>query len=77
MIRGDNSTATMEVLTGLLDHELVAKYGNRFRFAAYDKPGHYMDYVITPGLSYSSGGRGTVHHIAFLTVDEKSQTAVR
>ena len=59
-----------------MDHKLIAERGNRFRFAAKDAPGNYVDIIVPasnmPGLS----GGGTVHHIAFSTPGRDTQVAV-
>ena len=70
-----------EIIAGLLteqmDHELIAEKGNRFRFAATDSPGNYVDIVCSPDSLRGLAGSGTVHHIAFKTSDAASQLEVR
>lgn len=68
---------TAGLLTTQLDHRLIAEKGNRFRFAAHDAPGNYIDILCMPDSLKGLAGRGTVHHIAFATPDDKSQLAVR
>jgi glyoxalase family protein len=68
---------TAAVLTEQLDHKLIAEKGNRFRFAAKDSPGNYVDILCAPDALKGLGGNGTVHHIAFATPDSKSQEEVR
>lgn len=68
---------TAAVLTEQMDHKLIAEKSNRFRFAATDSPGNYVDIVCAPDALKGLGGNGTVHHIAFATPDEKSQQEVR
>lgn len=68
---------TAGLLSGQLDHVLIAEKGNRFRFAATDAPGNYVDILCTPDSLRGLGGSGTVHHIAFATPDNPSQTAVQ
>lgn len=65
------------LLTEQLDHKLIAEKGNRFRFAATDIPGNYVDIVCMPDSQRGLGGNGTVHHIAFATKDHKTQEQVR
>ncbi len=64
------------LLATQMDHKLIAERGNRFRFAAVNSPGNYIDILVPasniPGLS----GAGTVHHIAFRTADRESQLEV-
>lgn len=68
---------TAGLLTEQLDHVMIAEKGNRFRFAAADKPGNYVDLLCSPDSLKGLGGAGTVHHIAFATADHQSQEEVR
>lgn len=68
---------TAGLLTEQLDHKLIAEKGNRFRFAAVDKPGNYVDIVCTPDQLKGLAGSGTVHHIAFATPDAATQKILR
>lgn len=68
---------TAALLTQQLDHTLISERGNRFRFAARDAPGNYVDILCSPDSLRGLGGSGTVHHIAFATPDKESQTAVQ
>lgn len=68
---------TAAVLTEQLDHKLIAEKGNRFRFAATDSPGNYIDIVCSPDSLRGLSGGGTVHHIAFNTPDASSQLKAR
>ncbi|WP_127132559.1 ring-cleaving dioxygenase [Pseudoflavitalea rhizosphaerae] len=68
---------TAGLLTEQMDHQLIAERGNRFRFAASNAPGNYVDILCTPDSLRGLGGSGTVHHIAFATPDRESQTAVQ
>lgn len=68
---------TAGLLTEQLDHKLIAEKGNRFRFAATDKPGNYIDILCSPDSLKGLPGNGTVHHIAFSTPDSASQLEVR
>lgn len=68
---------TAGLLTEQLDHRLIAEKGNRFRFAATDKPGNYVDILCTPDSLKGLAGSGTVHHIAFATPNAASQLEVR
>jgi glyoxalase family protein len=60
-----------------MDHTLIGEKGNRFRFAATDAPGNYIDLICSPDSLKGLGGAGTVHHIAFATADADSQLEVR
>ncbi|MDB5231281.1 MAG: diguanylate cyclase [Chitinophagaceae bacterium] len=68
---------TAGLLTEQLDHKLIAEKGNRFRFAATNTPGNYVDILCSPDSMKGLAGSGTVHHIAFATPDKKSQAEVR
>jgi glyoxalase family protein len=68
---------TAGLLSEQLDHKLIAEKGNRFRFAATDAPGNYIDIVCTPDSLKGLAGSGTVHHIAFATPDAATQDEVR
>jgi glyoxalase family protein len=68
---------TAGLLTEQLDHKLIAEKGNRFRFAANNTPGNYIDIVCSPDSLKGLSGSGTVHHIAFATPDAAAQNEVR
>jgi glyoxalase family protein len=68
---------TAAVLTEQLDHQLISEKGNRFRFAATDSPGHYVDILCMPDSMKGLAGSGTVHHIAFATPDHQTQEDIR
>ena len=68
---------TAGILTEQLEHKLISEKGNRFRFAATDAPGNYVDIVCSPDSLRGLGGGGTVHHIAFATPTEQTQNKVR
>ncbi len=68
---------TAAVLTQQLDHTLIAEKGNRFRFAATNSPGNYVDILCAPDSLKGLGGNGTVHHIAFATANKQTQEEAR
>jgi glyoxalase family protein len=68
---------TAGLLTQQLDHELIAEKSNRFRYAATNAPGNYIDIICAPDSLKGLSGSGTVHHIAFATPDRASQEEVR
>jgi glyoxalase family protein len=68
---------TAGLLTEQLDHKLISEKGNRFRFAAKDTPGNYVDILCSPDSLKGLPGNGTVHHLAFATPDNKSQEEIR
>lgn len=65
------------LLTEQMDHVQIGEKGNRFRYAAADAPGKYIDLVCTPDSLKGLSGAGTVHHIAFSTPDAQTQQDVR
>lgn len=73
----DGYERTAALLTEQLDHTLIAEKGNRFRLAANNTPGNFVDIVCMPDSLRGLGGNGTVHHIAFATADAASQEQVR
>ncbi|MBO9573734.1 MAG: ring-cleaving dioxygenase [Chitinophagaceae bacterium] len=68
---------TAGLLTEQMDHTLIAEKGNRFRFAANNTPGNFIDLVCSPDSLRGLGGGGTVHHIAFATDNPITQEEVR
>jgi len=68
---------TAGLLTEQLEHVLIAEQGNRFRFAATDAPGNYVDIICSPDSLKGLSGSGTVHHLAFSTPDRAAQEEVR
>jgi len=68
---------TAGLLTQQMDHVLIAERGNRFRFAATDAPGNYIDIVCMPDRLRGLSGSGTVHHIAFATPTRETQDQAR
>lgn len=73
----DGYERTAGLLTGVMDHKLIAEKGNRIRFAANDSPGNYVDILCTPDALRGLGGGGTVHHIAFSVPDREQQLKIR
>lgn len=68
---------TAGLLTEQMDHKLIFEKGNRFRFAATDTPGNYIDILCTPDSMKGLAGSGTVHHIAFATGTAETQLQIR
>lgn len=68
---------TAGLLTETMDHSLMEEKGNRFRFAATDAPGNYIDIMCMPDSLRGLGGGGTVHHLAFNTATGETQALVR
>lgn len=65
---------TAKLLTDSLGFTFAGQEGNRSRFlAASDDIGTVIDLLERPGQPYARLGAGSVHHIAFRTVDDKEQ----
>ena len=65
------------LLVEQMDHVQIGEKGNRFRYAANDSPGNYIDLVCMPDAMKGLGGAGTVHHIAFNTPTAETQNEMR
>ncbi|MEM6283023.1 MAG: ring-cleaving dioxygenase [Chloroflexota bacterium] len=69
---------TAKILTEVMGYEEVGTEGNRSRYkGASDDIGLYIDIVERPGHGQGTTGAGTVHHIAFRTVDDSEQEEYR
>lgn len=68
---------TAGLLTGQMDHVLVAEKGNRFRYSASGKSRDFVDVLCNPDALRGLGGSGTVHHVAFATPNDATQREAR
>ncbi len=69
---------TVELLTGIMQHKLVAEEAGRFRFAAgTGKSGHFVDVVHSPNDVRALQGAGSVHHVAFSTDSDDTQLVLQ
>jgi glyoxalase family protein len=65
---------TAAVLVEHMGYEFVAHEGNRFRYrGASNDRGLYVDIVQVPDAGRGAFGAGSIHHIAFRTVDDEEQ----
>ncbi|GAB4577983.1 MAG: ring-cleaving dioxygenase [Anaerolineales bacterium] len=65
---------TAALLTGPMGYEFVGQEGDRFRYkGAANDIGLYVDLLHRPGQPAGQFGAGSVHHIAFRTVDDAEQ----
>lgn len=65
---------TAALLTEQLGYTFVAQEGNRYRYqGASNDIGLYIDLLERPGMPPARLGAGSVHHIAFRTVDDEEQ----
>lgn len=68
---------TAGLLTTQMDHRLIVEKGNRFRFSPTGKPGDFVDIMCSPDHMRGLSGSGTVHHLAFATTNDLTQSEVR
>ncbi len=70
----DEVGATAALMTEQLGYQFVGQQGNRFRYNGNAADlGLYIDIMHRPGLDYGQLGTGSIHHIAFRTVDDAEQ----
>ena len=84
-IRGFHSSTTTlnridekkRLLVDTLGMTIHAQEDNRYRFMLADReaPGHFYDVLVDPDAPAGRPGGGTVHHIAFRTEDDVSQSS--
>ena len=66
--------ATAELLTGSMGYQFVGQEGSRYRFrGAADNVGLLVDLLERPDKPRARMGAGSIHHIAFRTVDDSEQ----
>ncbi len=68
---------TADLLTGKMDHRLMAVENNRYRYASTDQPGCFIDIVHMTDKPEGIMGGGSVHHIAFNTANRQTQETMR
>jgi len=74
----DSVGASAELLIDQMGYSFVAKEGNRYRYAAASNDrGLYIDIEEQPGGQRGAFGAGSIHHIAFRTVDDDEQLEYR
>jgi glyoxalase family protein len=70
----NESATTGKLLTDDLGFSFVGQEGSRYRYkAAGDDIGAYVDLLARPNQPMAQQGTGSVHHIAFRTVDDAEQ----
>ena len=68
---------TVDLLTNVMQHRLVAEEANRFRFeAGVGGPGNYVDVLVDPDSVRALQGAGSVHHVAFSTDSDETQLLI-
>lgn len=74
----DQVEPTAAVLMGQMGYTHAGTEGDRFRYAgASEDRALYVDLVARPGQPRGAFGAGSVHHIAFRTVDDEEQLDYR
>lgn len=74
----DSVGATAELLIDQMGYTFVGQEGNRYRYkGASDDRGLYIDLEERPGERRGAFGAGSIHHIAFRTVDDDEQLEYR
>jgi glyoxalase family protein len=69
---------TAQLLTKQMGYTFVGQAGNRFRYqGASNDIGLYVDLLHRPGGQAGRFGAGSIHHIAFRTVDDDEQLEYR
>jgi glyoxalase family protein len=69
---------TAQLLTEQLGYTFVGQEDNRYRYrGASNDVGLYVDLLHRPGQPYGNFGAGSIHHIAFRTVDDREQLEYR
>jgi glyoxalase family protein len=69
---------TADLLIGQMGFEFVGQEEQRARFrAGSNEVGLYVDLVEQPGMPTGRMGAGSIHHIAFRTVDDPEQVEYR
>jgi glyoxalase family protein len=70
----DDVEPTADLLTGPLGYQFIGQEGDRYRYkGASNDIGLYVDILHRPGQPSGQFGAGSVHHIAFRTVDDAEQ----
>jgi glyoxalase family protein len=65
---------TADLLTGPMGYQFVGQEGSRYRFrSAADNVGLLVDLLERPHMPPARMGAGSIHHIAFRTVDDSEQ----
>jgi glyoxalase family protein len=70
-----DALATAMVLTKVMGYRLAGQEGPRARYTvAGGGPGSYVDLLTDPALPRGLNGAGTIHHVAFRTPTDASQS---
>ncbi len=66
---------TQKLLTEIMGYRVIRTDGSRTQLAPVAaEPGTYVDLLVDPSIAQGLPGTGTVHHLAFRTPTEETQT---
>lgn len=69
---------TIELLTGVMQHRLVAEEADLFRYeAGAGGSGRYVDIQVSANSVRALQGAGSVHHVAFSTDNDDTQLIIQ
>ena len=69
---------TAELLTGVMQHRLLAQEGNRARYVAgAGGPGNFVDIQVPAENVRALQGAGSVHHVAFSTNTDQTELLIQ
>ena len=68
---------TANFISEQMEYKLVAEKDNRYRFSATGSHPGFVDILYSPGTPEGRSGSGTVHHVAFATLNDKTQLEFR
>jgi glyoxalase family protein len=73
-----NHQDTGNFIVRLLGFQKFSEFENRIRYSSGSEgPGKYIDILSTPDLPVGRMGVGAVHHVAFRTENDRTQTQLR
>lgn len=68
---------TAGLLMSQMDHDMAGEEENRYRFTTGGSKWGFTDILHQPNHYHGRGGAGTVHHVAFATPDDETQSEFR
>lgn len=73
-----NPDRTIKLLTETMQHTLVGEEDGRFRFkAGLGGSGNFVDVLYSPKDVHALQGAGSVHHVAFSTDSDETQSVIQ
>ncbi|HET6245018.1 MAG: ring-cleaving dioxygenase [Bacteroidetes bacterium] len=73
----ENQQETASILIDVMNHQLILKNDQRFRYTSTNLPGSFIDIIVNSETDTAIQGIGSVHHIAFQTANLESQQSIR